>query len=245
KRLVREAEVWSHLNHPNVLPFLGLCTLDSVPYLISPWMEHGHALDFVQKNPKADRLRLLAQVADGLEYLHKFKPEQVIHGDLRGPNIFITPSGDACIADFGLSELKASICDTNYSTPFILAGHPRWQAPELIKAETKEEGRRNTTTDVFAFGRVMLELFTAEVPFFYIKHDVMVSVKILNNEFPRRPDDEEVVASGFDDSMWQLMTDCWHATPSGRPSATDLVTRLAAALKARREGVVPEIQEAP
>ncbi|KDQ16034.1 hypothetical protein BOTBODRAFT_97408, partial [Botryobasidium botryosum FD-172 SS1] len=132
KRLAREAKVWSQLRHPNVLPFLGLCTLTSVPYLISPWMENGHVLDYVQTNPDADRVCLLAQVADGLEYLHNLEPEPVIHGDLRGPNILISPSGDARIADFGLSELKADIYDS-CSTSFITAGNSRWQAPEILR----------------------------------------------------------------------------------------------------------------
>ncbi|KDQ16398.1 hypothetical protein BOTBODRAFT_90107, partial [Botryobasidium botryosum FD-172 SS1] len=228
KRLAREAKVWRQLSHPNVLPFLGLCTLDSVPYLISPWMENGHVLDYVQKNPDVDRVRLLAQVADGLEYLHNFKPESVIHGDLRGPNILISPSGNACIADFGLAELKSDTYAMSYSTPFIVAGHPRWQAPELIRAENKEEARRNTSTDIFAFGRVMLEFFTGTAPFFYITYDTAVVVKVLSSDpFPRRPD-EEVMAKGLDDGAWQLMTDCWHATPSQRPTATDLVARLTA-----------------
>ncbi|KDQ16010.1 hypothetical protein BOTBODRAFT_89006, partial [Botryobasidium botryosum FD-172 SS1] len=222
KRLAREAKIWSQLNHPNVLPFLGLCTLGSVPYLVSPWMENGHVLDYVQKNSDVDRVRLLAQVARGLEYLHNLKPEPVIHGDLRGPNILISPSGDACIADFGLSELKTDIYD-NYSTSFVTAGNSRWRTPEILRATTKEEARRNTTTDTFAFGRVMLELFTGKVPFFYLAHEAMVIARILNEEYPRRPDDEQVLARGLDDSMWQLMMNCWDVTPSERPSAADLV----------------------
>ncbi|KDQ16379.1 hypothetical protein BOTBODRAFT_92589, partial [Botryobasidium botryosum FD-172 SS1] len=228
KRLAREVKVWSRLKHHHVLPFLGVCTVGSVPYLISPWMENGHVLEYLKNHPNVDRRRLLAQVAGGLEYLHKFKPEQVIHGDLRGPNILISKSGNACIADFGLSELKSDAYDPNYSTPFILAGHPRWQAPEILKAETKEAARRNATTDVFAFGRVMLELFTGKVPFSHISHDIMASVRAMGGEFPPRPCDEEAVSCGLDDSMWKLMTDCWHSTPSERPSATDLVARLGA-----------------
>ncbi|KDQ16389.1 hypothetical protein BOTBODRAFT_98427, partial [Botryobasidium botryosum FD-172 SS1] len=226
KRLAREVKVWSQLNHHNVLPFLGVCTLGAVSYLISPWMENGHALDYVKEHPHVDRRRLLAQVAEGLEYLHKFKPEQVIHGDLRGPNILISKFGDACIADFGLSELKTDAYDPNYSTPFVLAGHPRWQAPEILSAETKEAARRNTTTDVFAFGRVMLELFTGKVPFSQIPYDIRISMRVMSGEFPPRPCDEGAIACGLDDSMWELMTDCWHATPSERPSAADLVARL-------------------
>ncbi|KDQ18466.1 hypothetical protein BOTBODRAFT_75322, partial [Botryobasidium botryosum FD-172 SS1] len=217
-----EAKVWSHLHHPNVLPFLGLCTLGSVPYLISPWMENGHALGFVQKQPDTNRLRLLVQVASGLDYLHSFKPGPVIHGDLRGANILISPSSDACIADFGLSELKNEIYES-YSTTFITAGNPRWQAPEILGAGSKEAARRNTTTDMFAFGRVMLELFTADVPFSYIPEAITVTIMVMRGELPQRPCDDEVRARGLDDGVWQLMTDCWHATPSERPRTADLV----------------------
>ncbi|KDQ16369.1 hypothetical protein BOTBODRAFT_623022, partial [Botryobasidium botryosum FD-172 SS1] len=234
KRLAREAKVWSQLNHPNVLPFLGLYTLSSISYLVSPWMENGHALEFVQRYPEADCLRLLAQVASGLRYLHEFKPEQVIHGDLRGPNILISRSGDACIADFGLSELKADASNPQaYSTEWIMAGHPRWQAPEILKAETKEEARRNTTTDVFAFGRVMLELFTGQFPFSYIQRDSMVTFRVMSGEVPLRPSRGEFVVRGLDDNMWDLMMDSWDETPAQRPSAADLVTRLTVALESR------------
>ncbi|KDQ07888.1 hypothetical protein BOTBODRAFT_591041 [Botryobasidium botryosum FD-172 SS1] len=83
RRLAREMRVWSQLHHPNVLPFLGLHQSRSVAYLVSPWMENGHVLEFVQKHPEADSFQLLVQVANGLEYLHTFEPP-VIHGDLRG-----------------------------------------------------------------------------------------------------------------------------------------------------------------
>ncbi|KDQ07856.1 hypothetical protein BOTBODRAFT_95678, partial [Botryobasidium botryosum FD-172 SS1] len=182
----REARVWNHLIHPNVLPFLGVCTLDSVPYLISPWMENGHALDYVKEHPNADPLRLLVEIANGVNYLHTFKPKPVIHGDLRGPNILISLSGNARIADFGLSELKVDAYDTNYSTPFVVAGHPRWKAPELVRAENGADARRNTTTDVFAFGRVMLELFTGKIPFSDLD-EAMVIVKVWGGELPQRP----------------------------------------------------------
>ena len=77
------------------------------------------------------------------------------------PNILISKEGNACIADLGLSELKDEEADlSNYSTPWCVAGHPRWQAPELLKAESKEDGRRTTESDVFSYGRVMLEVRT-------------------------------------------------------------------------------------
>ncbi|KDQ07887.1 hypothetical protein BOTBODRAFT_38446 [Botryobasidium botryosum FD-172 SS1] len=228
RRLLREMRVWSRLSHPNVLPFLGWHQLGSVTYLVSPWMTNGHISEFVRKHPEADSLKLLVQVASGLEYLHTFQPP-VIHGDLRGPNILISQSGDVRIADFGLSELKA---DEYYSTPWFCAGHPAWQAPELLRAETNEEARRTAASDVFAFGRVMLEIFTMKVPFFYIHHRG-IAKRVEAGELPNRPCDHTTVARGLDDTMWSLMVDCWDAIPSQRPSAIDLVSRLRAAVDSR------------
>ncbi|KDQ07843.1 hypothetical protein BOTBODRAFT_38411 [Botryobasidium botryosum FD-172 SS1] len=235
RRLLREMRVWSRLHHPNVLPFLGWHQSRSVTYLVSPWMENGQVLEFLQSYPEADSLRLLVQVASGLEYLHTFQPP-VIHGDLRGPNILISQLGNACIADFGLSELKAEGYE-NYSTPWFSAGHPRWQAPELIRAETNEEARRTVASDVFSFGRVMLEVFTTKPPFFYIDHNLAVAKRVEAGEFPNRPHDT-TVARGLDDTMWGMMTDCWDVIPSRRPSATNIVSRLHAAV----EGRVPQVE---
>ncbi|KDQ09871.1 hypothetical protein BOTBODRAFT_95627, partial [Botryobasidium botryosum FD-172 SS1] len=225
QRIAREVKAWSSLDHPNILPFLGLHRLGSTSYLVSPWMGNGHALDFVNNHPDADILKLVWQIADGLVYLHTFDP-QVIHGDLKGANIFISESGDACIADFGLSELKVQENDLTYSTPWFAAGHPRWQAPEILSAESNEQARRTTQTDVFAFGRVMLELFTGEVPFAYINYSLQVVKNVLNGEFPDRPDDATVVEKGLNDTMWVLMLACWSIDPLQRPSARDLASSL-------------------
>lgn len=51
----RELEVWSKLDHPNILKFLGTKFLDRTCWLISPWCKFGHALAFLEEHPNADR----------------------------------------------------------------------------------------------------------------------------------------------------------------------------------------------
>lgn len=72
--------------------------------------------------------------------------------------MLISERGDACLADFGLSELMEQSHGERYSTEWYIAGNPRWQAPEIIEANTKEEARRTKESDIFAFGRLMLEV---------------------------------------------------------------------------------------
>jgi serine/threonine protein kinase len=103
QRFIREALTWRLLCHSNILPFLGV---DAVTFessglicLVSPWMEHGTALDYVTKRPRSmsDIIRLvsftgvisptcsvilqLRGVACGLVYLHR---SHLVHGDIRG-----------------------------------------------------------------------------------------------------------------------------------------------------------------
>jgi serine/threonine protein kinase len=54
QRLCREALVWRQLRHRNVLPFIGLNTSifpeNTIPSLISPWMENGSLRDYIKSS---------------------------------------------------------------------------------------------------------------------------------------------------------------------------------------------------
>ncbi|KAJ7485327.1 kinase-like domain-containing protein [Mycena latifolia] len=150
----REALIWRQLSHPNLLPFFGLYYLDNRLCLVSPWMENGGIVEFLRSAPAdTDRPSLILDVAMGLEYLHS---EHIIHADLKGSNILVTPSRRACIADFGLSSIADSmpaICFT-HSTASTQRGTMRWQAPELLRGESVS----NVSSDVYAFACVCYEV---------------------------------------------------------------------------------------
>ncbi|CAE6540651.1 unnamed protein product [Rhizoctonia solani] len=100
----REAEIWRQLMHDNVHTFLGVWVHMDDVYLVSPFMERGDAAEWVRTRNDADRLKLMLEIAQGLEYLHLRSPA-VIHGDLRLANVLISDSGSACITDFGLARV--------------------------------------------------------------------------------------------------------------------------------------------
>lgn len=96
----KEVIVWKSLQHPNIVPFLGVPTKAPPPFeIVCEWMENSRITEYVRKNPKVDRINLVSRfisaattsferqilqlwdVADGLHYLHS---RNVIHGDLRG-----------------------------------------------------------------------------------------------------------------------------------------------------------------
>ncbi|KAF9469365.1 hypothetical protein BDZ94DRAFT_377132 [Collybia nuda] len=59
----REAFIWRHLSHDNVVPFYGIHQFDdSRIALVLPWVKHGHIHHFLALNPDVDRSLLMWQV---------------------------------------------------------------------------------------------------------------------------------------------------------------------------------------
>lgn len=47
----RESKIWRRLNHPNILPLIGLAyDFGPIPCIITPWMSEGVLTDFIHRN---------------------------------------------------------------------------------------------------------------------------------------------------------------------------------------------------
>ncbi|KAJ6487870.1 kinase-like domain-containing protein [Mycena sanguinolenta] len=151
----------------------------------------------------------------GLEYLHE---KRIVHGDLKGANILVTPSHRACVADFGL----ASIADTmsggrfTHSSP-TKGGTSRYQAPELLSTNIPN----HFGSDVYAFGCVCYEILTGKAPFHEITRDVTVMIKVLEGLRPSRPKTITI-----NEDLWSLIQDCWKEESRDRPSMSQIVQRF-------------------
>ncbi|KDQ14242.1 hypothetical protein BOTBODRAFT_110386, partial [Botryobasidium botryosum FD-172 SS1] len=221
-----ELEMWKTLRHPNVHPFIGSITLASKLYLVPPWMGFGDAREFVNRYPDVQRTPLVLQAARGLRYLHTRNPP-LVHGDVKAANILISDDGVARIADFGLARWAIDGMSLGYSDTWRAAGNARWLALELLRdSDDGELERRTVESDVFAFGRFIIEIYTGEIPFPSV-NDLSVLVSCLKGELlPKRPTGWEVVSRGLNDEMWQLVIDCCRKEPARRMSAQRLVFRL-------------------
>ncbi|KAF8207498.1 kinase-like domain-containing protein, partial [Mycena galopus ATCC 62051] len=236
KEFGREAAIWRQLWHPNVLPFFGVYYLenpddspDSRLCLVSPWMEAGHIMKFISTTEPTfeERLSLILDVALGLKYLHE---QSIVHGDLKGYNILVTPSRRACIADFGLSSIvNAVTMGFTQSTARAQAGTARYQAPELFQDESP--ARNHYGSDVYAFGCVCYEalnvipkILTGKFPFHELKNDMAVMMAVARGRRPARPESSSGITAL--DGLWELVDNCWKTEATIRPTASQIVERL-------------------
>jgi len=220
KAFCREASVWKGLNHPFILPFLGLDeTFSPILSMVSPYMHEGTILEYLVRNPDANVEKRLLEAAQGLEYLHS---KNVVHGDLRGSNIFIDDNGHPRLADYGLS-VNSDMTVIFSSTG---RGSPRWMAPELLSPESPEQPgiQRTKASDVYAFACTSWEIFTGLLPFHKIKNDPAVILRVLNHERPERPSPNS--AAPMSDQLWSLVQQCWSHDSADRPNIGKVVETM-------------------
>ncbi|KAJ8077652.1 Rho guanine nucleotide exchange factor [Marasmius tenuissimus] len=218
---MQEAIVWQQLKHPNILPFVGMYYFGEGQgqlCLVSPWMEQGNLVAFLKNAPPEmiDRMLLVSDIASGLAHLHGMK---IVHGDMKGVNVLITPELRACIGDFGLSHVADSHA-LRISTSFAsrAKGTTRWLAPELLDPQLSNIS--TDQSDMYAYGCVCYEIFAGHPPFHGLTDGAVVVAVLVRQQYPSRPGVLD------NDVIWELMTSCWSSDPSLRPTAADILERI-------------------
>jgi hypothetical protein len=89
-------------------------------------------------------------------------------------------------------------------------------APEMFKGETK-----STATDVYAFGVLMWEFCTCEIPF--AANPGLIDVLVLRGVRPAIP---SPAPEDFPADYYKLMQECWSENPAQRPTAQQVHSRL-------------------
>ncbi|KAF9260152.1 WD40 repeat-like protein [Marasmius fiardii PR-910] len=219
KDYMQEANIWRQLNHQNLLPFMGIYYLDGQLCLVSPWMERGNLVQYLKNSSESgedvDHDLLAHDVACGLSYLHQ---ANIVHADLKGVNVLITPDLRACLADFGLSRVSATqllLTETSRSK-----GTTRWLSPELLNPRASCHPSRQS--DVYAYACVCYEIYTGRVPFYEMAEATIVLAIAVDKKRPSRPEN----CMELHDSMWDMMVECWHEEPSSRPTMLGILARI-------------------
>ncbi|KAF9233560.1 kinase-like protein, partial [Melanogaster broomeanus] len=224
QRLRREIRVWLNLDHNNILPLFGTTMgFGQFPAMVSPWLESGALTSYLERRndelTMEHRLALLSDVAAGLQHLHS---RSVVHGDLSGSNVLVRGNGRAYITDFGLSTLLTELEGSTFATSCQARGTLRWTAPELLDLQMSEENPPQVVptpqSDVYSFGRIMLQVLTGKVPYYYYAREAQVVHALSKGDTPKRPQAGQVLVT---DHRWAFMQRCWSSIDAGRRRPSD------------------------
>ncbi|KAL1194943.1 L-type lectin-domain containing receptor kinase S.4 [Cardamine amara subsp. amara] len=151
-----------HLRHRNLVQLLGWCRRRDDLLLVYDFMSNG-SLDMYlfDENPRLiltwkQRFKIIKGVASGLLYLHEGWEQRVIHRDIKAANILLDGEMNGRVGDFGLAKLYEHGSNPGATR---VVGTFGYLAPELTKS-----GKLTTSTDVYAFGAVLLEVACGRRP---------------------------------------------------------------------------------
>ena len=167
ERFEREARAASLLNHPNICTIHGIEDNNGHPFIVMEKLEgeslkqciSGHAIDTEKL------LDISLQVADALAASHA---KGIVHRDIKPANIFLTPSGQVKVLDFGLAKLVHNVgtdsdgagLDQSLTAVGVIPGTAVYMSPEQARSEEID-----FRSDLFSFGVVMYEMSTGKKPF--------------------------------------------------------------------------------
>lgn len=159
ERLEREARVMARLRHPNIVAVHDFQRTEDGAAIVMEFVEGGSLREKLLQHPNglpvAEALRILRQIAAGLEAAHA---NGVIHRDMKPENVLIDANGMARVTDFGLS-LPMHAGTTRLTLSGTAVGTVDYMAPEQFKG-----GEADARLDVFALGVMAYELLTGQTP---------------------------------------------------------------------------------
>ncbi|KAL4655860.1 RAF proto-oncogene serine/threonine-protein kinase isoform X2, partial [Arapaima gigas] len=156
-----EVAVLRKTRHVNILLFMGYMTKENLA-IVTQWCDGSSLYKHLHvQETKLQMFQLIdiaRQTAQGMDYLHA---KNIIHRDMKSNNIFLHEGLTVKIGDFGLATVK-----TRWSGSHQVeqpSGSILWMAPEVIRMQ--DNNPYSFQSDVYAYGIVLYELMTGELPY--------------------------------------------------------------------------------
>ncbi|CAM8977342.1 unnamed protein product [Rhodiola kirilowii] len=210
KEFAQEVYIMRKVRHRNVVQFIGACTKPPTLCIVTEFMSGGSVYDYLHKQRGVFKLPTLLKVAidisKGMNYLHQ---NNIIHRDLKAPNLLMDENEVVKVADFGVARVK-----TQSGVMTAETGTYRWMAPEVIEHKPYDH-----KADIFSFGIVLWELLTGKLPYEFLT-PLQAAVGVVQKGL--RPS----IPKNTHPKLAELLERCWQQEPEQRPDFSEIIDIL-------------------
>lgn len=220
--LLKEAEVLHKARFNQIIQIFGVCNEPEFFCIVTEYMTNGsldellHEKDMYPVVAWPLRLRILYEIALGVNFLHNMSPP-LLHHDLKTQNILMDGEYHVKIADFGLSKWRQlSITKGSGSKPAEMGGTVIYMPPE--EYEPSKNRRADVKYDMYSYAIIMWEVLSRRIPFEEATNPMQIMFSVLRGSRPDTGLDSLPAEIPSRETLIKLMTSGWTATPNERPS---------------------------
>jgi eukaryotic-like serine/threonine-protein kinase len=218
-RFKQELVLASKISHKNILRIHDLGEVNGMKFITMAYVEGQDLYQIMRDNPSLPLERVVkfaTQLAGALAAAHA---EDVVHRDLKPQNILVDKNDQVYISDFGLAKSFAEGAVGMTQTGAFL-GTPRYMSPEQVEGKPTD-GR----SDLYAYGLMLYEMVTGDVPF---KGESTLGV--MYQRIREKPKNPKLVNPSVPSWLVQIIMRCLEKDPADRyQNAYEILADLNAA----------------
>lgn len=220
--LLKEAEVLHKARFNYIIQIFGICNEPEFFCIVTEFMSNGsldlllHEKDMYPVLAWPLRLRILYEIALGVNFLHNMNPP-LLHHDLKTQNILLDGEFHVKIADFGLSKWRQlSVSKGSGSKTTEMGGTVIYMPPE--EYDPSKSRRADVKHDMYSYAIIMWEVLSRQIPFEDVTNPMQIMFSVLRGTRPDTSLDSLSADIPSRETLISLMTCGWTANPDDRPS---------------------------
>ncbi|KAI5103845.1 receptor-interacting serine/threonine-protein kinase 2, partial [Silurus meridionalis] len=228
--LLKEAEVLHKARFNHIIQIFGVCNEPEFFCIVTEFMTNGSLDELLHEKNMYPvvawplRLRVLYEIALGVNFLHNMTPP-LLHHDLKTQNILLDGEYHVKIADFGLSKWRQlSISKGSGSKPAEMGGTVIYMPPE--EYEPNKTRRADVKQDMYSYAIIMWEVLSRRIPYEDATNPMQIMFSVLRGSRPDTGLDSLPADIPGRETLVNLMTCGWTANPDERPTFLNCLIEL-------------------
>jgi len=216
KRFKQELVLASKISHKNILRIHDMGDVAGVRFISMAYIEGKDLQHIIRENPKMPLERVLKfaqQIAEALAAAHA---EGVVHRDLKPQNLLIGNDDQVFVCDFGLAKsFEEGAIGMTQTGAFL--GTPRYMSPEQVEGKPADQ-----RADLYAFGLILYEMVTGDVPF-----TGESTLKVMYQRIQEKPKSPKLINADLPNWLVRVIMRCLEKEPADRyQSAYEILADL-------------------